>query len=91
MAISTTILVDDSFKTIIKASGVGNEIEQLLLDASELLNATTIRVINESSTILGELYLHSIVDSITIEKFASDSISLISGGVKAHAVGSPRS
>lgn len=41
MAISTTILVDDSFKTIIKASGVGNETEQLLLDASELLNATS--------------------------------------------------
>jgi hypothetical protein len=91
MAISTTILVDDSFKTIIKASGVGNEIEQLLLDASELLNATTIRVINESSTILGELYLHSIGDSITIEKFASDSISIICGGLKAHALGSPRS
>jgi hypothetical protein len=34
-------LVDDSFKTIIKASGVGNETEQLLLDASELLNATS--------------------------------------------------
>ena len=41
MTISTTTLVDDSFKTIIKASGVGNETEQLLLDASELLNATS--------------------------------------------------
>ena len=41
MTISTTTLIDDNFKTIIKASGVGNETEQLLVDASELLNATS--------------------------------------------------
>ena len=41
MTISTTTLIDDGFKTIIKASGVGNETEQLLVDASELLNATS--------------------------------------------------
>ena len=36
MTILTTTLIDDNFKTIIKASGVGNETEQLLVDASEL-------------------------------------------------------
>ena len=41
MTISTTTLIDDGFKTIIKASGVGNETEQLLVDVSELLNATS--------------------------------------------------
>ena len=41
MTILTTTLIDDNFKTIIKASGVGNETEQLLVDASELLNATS--------------------------------------------------
>ena len=41
MTISTTTLVDDSFKTIINDRGVGNATAQLLLDASELLNATS--------------------------------------------------
>jgi len=41
MTISTTTLIDDNFKTITKASGVGNETEQVLVDASELLNATS--------------------------------------------------
>jgi hypothetical protein len=41
MTILTTTLIDDNFKTIIKASGVGNETEQLLVDVSELLNATS--------------------------------------------------
>jgi len=40
MAITSTTLVDDSFKTIVKASGVGGEIKQLLLDASELSGAS---------------------------------------------------
>jgi hypothetical protein len=38
---NTSTLIDDNFKTIIKASGVGNETEQLLVDVSELLNATS--------------------------------------------------
>ena len=40
MAITTTTLADDSFKTIVKANGIGSETKQLLLDASKLLNAT---------------------------------------------------
>jgi len=40
MAITSTTLVDDSFKTIVKASGIGNETKSVLLDASELLGAT---------------------------------------------------
>ena len=54
-------------------------------------NTTTIRVINESNEILGELYLHSIGDSITIEKAASDYVVLVSGGAKVQAIGSPGS
>jgi len=41
MAIITTKLADDNFKVIIKASGVGGEIKQTLLDASEIKNATS--------------------------------------------------
>ena len=41
MAITSTTLVDDSFKTIVKASGIGNETKSVLLDASELLGATS--------------------------------------------------
>ena len=40
MAITTTILTDDSFKTIVRGSGIGNETKGLLLDASELTGAT---------------------------------------------------
>ena len=40
MAITTTTLADDNFKTIIKANGLGGETKELLLDASELLGAT---------------------------------------------------
>jgi hypothetical protein len=40
MAITTTKLADDNFKVIIKASGVGSETKELLLDASELSGAT---------------------------------------------------
>tara|TARA_Y100000004_G_scaffold75503_1_gene84928 strand:- start:686 stop:1087 length:402 start_codon:yes stop_codon:yes gene_type:complete len=40
MAITTTTLADDSFKTIIKASGTGGETKELLLDASKLSGAT---------------------------------------------------
>ncbi len=41
MTISTTTLVDDSFKVIVKASGVGDESEQILVNALELNNATS--------------------------------------------------
>ena len=41
MAITTTTLADDNFKTIIKALGAGNEVKQLLLDASKTLGATS--------------------------------------------------
>ena len=40
MAITTTTLADDSFKTIVKANGLGGETKSLLLDASKLLGAT---------------------------------------------------
>jgi len=40
MAITSTTLVDDSFKTIVKASGVGSETKELLLDASKLSGAS---------------------------------------------------
>jgi len=40
MAITTTILTDDSFKIIVRGSGIGNETKGLLLDASELTGAT---------------------------------------------------
>jgi len=36
MAITTTTLADDSFKTIVKANGLGGETKSLLLDASKL-------------------------------------------------------
>lgn len=54
-------------------------------------DTTTVRVTNENGGTLGEFYLHSIGDSVTIEKSSSDYVVLVSGGVKAHAVGSPRS
>ena len=40
MTITTTTLVDDNRKTIVKANGFGSETKQLLLDASELSGAT---------------------------------------------------
>jgi len=40
MTIAATQLADDSFKTIISASGVGGETNQKLLDASTLIGAT---------------------------------------------------
>ena len=41
MSITTTTLADDDFKVIIKASGVGSETKELLLDASKLSKATS--------------------------------------------------
>jgi len=41
MTISTTKLVDDNFKVIVKASGVGGETEQILVNALELNNASS--------------------------------------------------
>ena len=52
--------------------------------------ATTIRVTDENNVSLGDVYLHNVGDSITIEKSPSDYIVLVSGGAKAGAVSSPR-
>lgn len=41
MAIKTTKLVDDNFKIIVRASGIGNELEQLLIDVVNSNNATS--------------------------------------------------
>ena len=41
MSITTTTLADDDFKVIVKASGVGSETKELLLDASKLNKATS--------------------------------------------------
>lgn len=41
MTISTTKLVDDSFKVITKANGVGSESEQILVNALSLNTATS--------------------------------------------------
>ena len=46
MAISTTTLVDDSFKVIVKANGVGSETEQILITALELNNASSEPIIS---------------------------------------------
>ena len=40
MAITTTTLADDNFKTIIRANGLGGETKGKLLDASKLSGAT---------------------------------------------------
>jgi hypothetical protein len=56
MTISTTTLVDDNFKTIITATGVGSETEQLIVDTSELLNASSepkVSIANIQYEILG--------------------------------------
>jgi hypothetical protein len=52
--------------------------------------ATTVRVTDENGGTLGDVYLHNVGDSITIEKSPSDYIVLVSGGAKAGAVSSPR-
>lgn len=41
MTISTTTLVDDNFKVIVKANGVGGETKQFVINALELNNATS--------------------------------------------------
>jgi len=41
MTISTTTLVDDNFKVITKANGVGGETDQILINALELNNASS--------------------------------------------------
>ena len=40
MSITTTTLADDSFKTIVRANGLGGETKGKLLDASKLSGAT---------------------------------------------------
>lgn len=41
MTISTTTLVDDTVKTIVNSSGVGSESEQMLVNAFDLLGASS--------------------------------------------------
>ena len=41
MAITTTQVVDDSFKTITSAKGIGNESEQTFVKTETLLNASS--------------------------------------------------
>lgn len=41
MTISTTSLVDDNFKTIINSNGIGNEEEQVLVNANDLSGASS--------------------------------------------------
>src|SRR6056300_24909 len=38
---TTTTLIDDNFKVTVRASGIGNETKNVLLDASELSGATS--------------------------------------------------
>ena len=56
MTIATTQVVDDTFKTITLAKGIGNESEQLFVDTSELLNASSepkVSIANIQYEILG--------------------------------------
>jgi hypothetical protein len=54
-------------------------------------DTTTVSVTDENGGTLGEFYLHSIGDSVTIEKSPSDYVVLVSGGAKVQAIGSPGS
>lgn len=54
-------------------------------------NTTTVRVTDEDGGTLGEFYLHSIGDSITIEKSPNHYVVLVNGDAKVQAIGSPRS
>jgi len=54
-------------------------------------DTTTVRVTDENGGTLGEFYLHSNGDSVTIEKSPSDYVVLVSGGAKVQAIGSPGS
>ena len=56
MTIRTTKLVDDNFKIIVKANGVGNELEQLLIDIVNSNNASSepkVSIANIEYEILG--------------------------------------
>ena len=52
--------------------------------------SNTVTVKNAAGTTLGTVLLHAAGDTITIEKYTTDTISS-SGAVSATAVGSPRS
>jgi len=41
MAITTSTLIEDSFKTIIKSNGQGSEEDQILINSAELQNASS--------------------------------------------------
>ena len=74
MAITTTTLADDSFKTIVKANGIGSETKQLLLDASKLLGATAspnLSIAHLYYEILGSGNLTFFFDAETDEEVAT--------------------
>lgn len=74
MTISTTKLVDDNFKVIIKADGVGNETDQILVDALELNNASS-----EPKISIANVY-HEIEGSGNINLFFDDEEALVISG-----------
>jgi len=41
MAITTSTLIEDSFKTIVKSNGLGGEEDQVLINSAELENASS--------------------------------------------------
>ena len=74
MAITTTTLADDNFKTIIKANGLGGETKQTLLDASELSGATSspnLSIAHLYYEILGSGNLTFFFDAETDEQVAT--------------------
>ena len=74
MAITTTTLADDSFKTIIKANGLGGESKQTLLDASKLSGATSspnLSIAHLYYEILGSGNLTFFFDAETDEQVAT--------------------
>ena len=74
MAITTTTLADDNFKTIIRANGLGGETKETLLDASELSGATSspnLSIAHLYYEILGSGNLTFFFDAETDEQVAT--------------------
>tara|TARA_B100001121_G_C18217075_1_gene401895 strand:- start:141 stop:542 length:402 start_codon:yes stop_codon:yes gene_type:complete len=74
MAITTTTLADDNFKTIIKANGIGGETKETLLDASILSGATSspnLSIAHLYYEILGSGNLTFFFDAETDEQVAT--------------------
>ena len=74
MAITTTTLADDNFKTIIRANGLGGETKETLLDASKLSGATSspnLSIAHLYYEILGSGNLTFFFDAETDEQVAT--------------------